>query len=269
MIPKLKDIFDILEEMAPSYIAEGWDNTGLQVGNFSLETKKIFVALDPTLKAVRETSNRQAQLLLTHHPLIFKSLSHINEETYPGIVIFEAFKKGISIVAVHTNLDVIQGGINDILARLFELQDVDLLEKKDDLTMDDAGLGRIGSLQEPMSLSSMIERVKTILGSRSIKVVGREEMKIRRVAVVGGSGGGMVSEASKKGADLLITGDVSHHDALGAENLGLALIDGGHFHTEKIALRHFANRLKSTLIKEDWDVTVETYDDETSPMRQA
>ncbi len=267
MVAKLKDILDVLEELAPSYTAEEWDNPGLQVGYFSQAIKKIFVAVDPSLKAIRKASNRDSQLLLTHHPLIFNPISHINQGNYPGNVIFEAFKKGISVVAAHTNLDVIWGGINDMLADLFELQEVELLEKRADLKMDDAGLGRIGYLPNPMRLSGMAETVKAILGTERIRVVGHKNMRVKRVAVVGGSGGGMISVASKKGADLLVTGDVSHHGARDAENLGLALIDGGHFHTEKAALRLFSGRLKDSFIQRGLDVIVEFYKDERDPMR--
>ncbi|MDY7035856.1 MAG: Nif3-like dinuclear metal center hexameric protein, partial [Thermodesulfobacteriota bacterium] len=156
MVPKLKDILNILEEIAPAYSAEEWDNPGLQVGYPSQEVNKIFVALDPTLKAVEKALKSNAQLLLTHHPLIFKSLSCINKEIYPGNVISEALKKGISIVAAHTNLDVAQGGINDILANLFSLDNIEALWKRDDFKFDNAGIGRIGDLPEPMKLGDMV-----------------------------------------------------------------------------------------------------------------
>jgi len=267
MIPKLKDIIDILEKIVPSLMAEEWDNPGLQIGNSSQEIKKILISLDPTIKALKKASDRNAQLLLTHHPLIFKPLSCLNQNEYPGDVIFEAFRKGISIFAAHTNLDVMRGGINDILANLFGLQDIQVLQKKENVAMNGAGLGRIGDLLEPMGLATMIETVKAVLGTNKVKVVGNKNIKIKRVAVVGGSGGGMISLASKKGADLFISGDITHHEALEAESLGMALIDGGHFHTEKAALTLFANRLKDTLIDQGWDVIIEVNTDERGPMR--
>ena len=267
MVPKLKDFLHILEEIAPSYMAYEWDNPGLQVGCLSQEIKKIFISLDPTIKAVRKASTRDAQLLLTHHPLIFKHISCIYQESYPGNVIFESFKKGISIVAAHTNLDMTYCGINDMLANLFALQSVETLQKREDLMIDTVGMGKIGDLLEPMSLADMTESVKVVLGAKRVKVVGEKNSIIRRVAVVGGSGGRTIPMASKKGADLLITGDVTHHEALEAQNAGLALIDGGHFHTEKAALIPFADRLKGTLTEQDWDVTVEVYKDEKNPMR--
>jgi putative NIF3 family GTP cyclohydrolase 1 type 2 len=113
----------------------------------------------------------------------------------------------------------------------------------------------------------MIEIVKKVLGTGSVMVVGHDDIEIRRVAVVGGSGGGMVPMASAKGASLLITGDVGHHETLEAETLGLALIDAGHFHTERAALRPFADHFKEKLKERAWDVIVEVYEDEKCPMR--
>jgi dinuclear metal center YbgI/SA1388 family protein len=266
MIPTLKDILDVLEALAPCHTAEEWDNPGLQVGDLSQEIRKIFISLDPTLKAIRKAAASSAQLLLTHHPLIFEPISTLNHEHYPGNVISEAFNRGISIVCAHSNLDVARGGINDALAQLFDLRHVEVLEKRDALGIEGAGLGRIGDLPEPVKLSAMAEKVKALLGSDTLKLVNNNT-KIKRVAVVGGSGGAMVSLAAKKGADLLITGDVGHHDALEAENFGLALIDAGHFYTEKAALRLFADRLGDAFTERNLAVKMEVYDDEINPMR--
>jgi dinuclear metal center YbgI/SA1388 family protein len=265
MVPKLKDILDLLEETAPSNTAEDWDNPGLQVGAHSEEVSKVFFALDPTLQAVKEAAKEKAQLLLTHHPLIFQPLTRINSEVYPGNVIFEAFKHGISVVAAHTNLDVAQGGINDMLAQLFDLKDVEVLQTLEGFEDEKFGLGRIGNVKEPMSLSSMIELVQSVLGAKGIRIVGSQKRKIKRIALVGGSGGGMVPAASKLGADLLITGDVGHHDALEAHVHGIAIIDGGHFYTEKMALALFANRFKELMEECGWEVDVATYQDEENP----
>ena len=111
-VPTLKHVLDILEELAPSSAAEDWDNPGLQVGHLSQDIEKIFISLDPTLKALRKALKRNAQLLLTHHTLVFRPISSLNREVYPGDVIFEALENGICIVAVHTNLDMVLGGIS-------------------------------------------------------------------------------------------------------------------------------------------------------------
>lgn len=261
----LKAVLGILEEIAPSRAAEDWDNPGLQIGHLSQEVGKIFISLDPTLESLRKAVKRNAQVLLTHHPLILSPISSLNRDRYPGDVIFEAIERGVSVIAAHTNLDAVRGGINDGLADLFGLQEVEELEERSDL--DEGGLGRIGDLPEPVRLSEVTERIKAILGAERIRVVGRKDRRIERIAVVGGAGGGMVALASKKGAQLLITGDVRHHEALEAKALGLALIDAGHFQTEKSALKPFANHLRNRFIEQNMDVIVEVYDTEKSPMR--
>ena len=173
MTPILKNIMDILNEIAPFSMAEEWDNSGLQVGYLSQEIKKISMALDPTIKAVRNASDREAQLLLTHHPLIFESLFTINPETYPGDVIFEAVKRSVSIVAIHSNLDISRGGISDRLADLLGLEDVEVLQRKDDLN-DGTGMGRMGCLSDTMPLSAVIEKVKKALGISTVKAMGSD-----------------------------------------------------------------------------------------------
>lgn len=264
-MPTLKAVLGILEEIAPSHAAEDWDNPGLQMGHLSQEVGKIFISLDPTLKSLRKAVKRNAQVLLTHHPLILDPISSLNRDRYPGDVIFEAIERGISIVAAHTNLDAARGGINDGLADLFGLQEVEVLEKRSDLA--EGGLGRIGDLPEPVRLSEMTKRIKVILGAEKIRVVGRKGRRIERVAVVGGAGGGMVALALKRGAQLLITGEVRHHEALEAEALGLVLIDAGHFQTEKSALKPFVNHLRNRFLEQNMDVIVEVNDTEKSPMR--
>jgi len=169
-VPTLKAVLDLLEEIVPSHAAEEWDNPGLQVGSLSQEVGKIFISLDSTLESLRRAAKRNAQVLLTHHPLIFTSISSLNRERYPGDVIFEAIENGISIVSAHTNLDAVRGGIHDGLGDLLGLQNVGELEERRDL--EGGGSGRIGDLPEPVRLSEMTERVKALLGAEVIRVAG-------------------------------------------------------------------------------------------------
>ncbi|MCP4681755.1 MAG: Nif3-like dinuclear metal center hexameric protein [Desulfobacterales bacterium] len=267
MYPKLKDILDLLEKFAPERLAEEWDNPGLQVGSYSREIKKIFLALDPTMKSLASAFRQGAQMLLSHHPLIFSPISRLDVNVYPGNVIVEALKSKICVVAAHTNLDLAHGGINDILADSLGFKNVEIL--KESREMDNAGLGRIGDLPKPDKLSIVAKRVKEVLGTEKLKMVGSGNLQINRIAVVGGSGGNLVSLASEKGAQLLLTGDVSHHNALEAESLGIALLDGGHFLTEKMAFGLFAERLQAMIKEQGWGVMVEVDKEETDPMRYA
>lgn len=266
MHPKLEDILLFLEGIAPAVLAEDWDNPGLQVGDTSQEVRKILASLDPTPEALKEAANRQAQLLLTHHPLIFPSLSCVNRKAYPGDLIYEACGKKISIVAAHTNLDSAEGGINDMLATLLALKDTQVLQRN--ASHPNAGLGRIGDLPSMETLHGLASRVKNLLGSTTVGACGRPDKPVRRMAVVGGSGGGLVSLASSMGADVLVTGDVRHHDALRAASLGLGLIDAGHYHMERRAFSLFAARLKALLDRKGWRVAVEAFEEETEPLQR-
>ena len=265
MIPKVRDILDLLEKDVPIRLAESWDNPGLQVGSYSQKIRKIFLALDPTLRALMAASKQNAQMLFTHHPLIFKGISSIDVSVYPGNVIIEALKREISVVAAHTNLDIACGGINDILADLLDLQHIEVLDKSVD--MGDMGLGRVGDLNKATKLSDVAGKIKKVFGVKRLKIVGQGEVLIHRLAVVGGSGGNMVSLACKKGADLLLTGDMSHHHALEAHALGIALIDGGHFRLERMAFGVFAERFRTMVSDQGWKVSVEVDEDEIDPMR--
>lgn len=262
----VRDVIGLLEEIAPISLAEPWDNPGLQVGCYSQEVTRIFFALDPTANSLKRASKCHAQLLLTHHPLIFRPLSALDITSYPADVIVEAIRGRISVVSVHTNLDVAKGGINDILAELLELEKVDVLKKVGE--GNDTGLGRIGDLPEPSLLSRVERTVKVLFGAERLKVVGEGDPQIRKVAVVGGSGGGLLTQASKQGADLLLTGDVSHHHALEARSLGMALIDTGHFHAEKKAFAIFARRMDDMLASQGWQVKVEVDEEEVDPIRE-
>ncbi|MBW2708536.1 MAG: Nif3-like dinuclear metal center hexameric protein [Deltaproteobacteria bacterium] len=265
MIPTLGDFLRLIERIAPMKLAEPWDNPGLQIGDSGQKIKKIFSSLDPTLDALMAASETNAQVLFTHHPLIFKSISHIEINAYPGHILALAAQKHISIVTAHTNLDVAKGGINDILANLMDLQNVEVLQPHD--KVPGTGLGRVGDLPEPTDLFSLAKAVKKRLNADHIHLVGQKKKRVQRIAVVGGSGGSLTSSAAESGADVLITGDVGHHAALEAKALGIALIDGGHFHTEKTAFNIFCKHLEDFFSKEGWEVGVETDSTQVDPIR--
>jgi len=267
MIPTVGDFLHLIEHIAPMKLAEPWDNPGLQIGDPEQEIHKIFSSLDPTLDALMAASKTNAQVLFTHHPLIFKSISHIEINAYPGQILALAARRNISVVTAHTNLDVARGGINDILADLMGLQNVEVLQPHHN--EPGVGLGRVGDLPEATNLIILANTVKMMLGADHIRLVGQKADPIRRVAVVGGSGGSLISSAARSGADVLITGDVGHHVALEAKTLGIALIDGGHFHTEKTAFNIFCENLKNFFKKEGWEIGVETDSIQVDPIWMA
>lgn len=256
MIPTVGDFLRLIERIAPIKLAEPWDNPGLQIGDSEQKITKIFSSLDPTLDALITASEINAQVLFTHHPLIFKSVSHIEINTYPGQILARAARGNISVVTAHTNLDVAGGGINDILADLMGLQNVEALQPHH--KEPGVGLGRVGDLPETTNLFTLANTVKMMLGADHIRLVGQKTDPIRRVAVVGGSGSSLIASAARSGADVLVTGDVGHHAALEAKTLGITLMDAGHFHTEKTAFNIFCENLENLLKKEGWEVGVET-----------
>jgi dinuclear metal center YbgI/SA1388 family protein len=264
MVPKVSDFLSLLGKMAPWELAEQWDNCGLQVGYHGQEVRKVVVALDPSLAVLRDARERDAQLVFTHHPLIFHPLSSFDVETYPSNAILESAKNGIAVVAAHTNLDACSGGINDILAEILGLRNVTVLDENEH---DSAvGLGRIGDWAKPSKLSMAAAKVKDILRLDKLRIVGAPDMWVRRVAVCGGSGGSLVPVAKRKGAELFLTGDVGHHHALAADVSGMALIDGGHFQTERTAFEIFAGRLHDAALSRGWEVCFEINGDEADPV---
>lgn len=267
MFPDLKTILELIDKEFPLALAEEWDNSGLQVGADEQIINKILVALDPSPDAVSKAASIGAQLLITHHPLIFKAISCVDPKVYPGNVVKEAIKNDISIIAFHTNLDSARGGLNDILAKILGLQEIDVLGTNENYSDGSAGPGRIGNLPEGVDFLSYVKRVKELLKVKTLKVSGPDDALIRRVAVVGGSGSDMIPEAAKKEANLLITGDIGHHDALNARFLGINIIDAGHFNTEKTALGVCMKKLEKIFNDNKMDVTLELFSGETNPLR--
>ena len=267
MFPDLKEVIGILDELAPFELAESWDNSGLQVGSYSQTIKKILVALDPTFEAVRRASSTGAQLLLTHHPLLFRAISCIDLNTYPGDVICEAVKNDIAIVAAHTNLDSARTGINHHLAKKIGLTGIEVLAPRELYGEGGYGTGAIGDLPEPSDLLSFSRLVKDLLGLDAVRIIGPDESVINRIAVVGGSGRDFINTAYKKNADLLITGDIGHHDALTAKTLNISIIDAGHFRTERAALSGFVKDLEEIFVNKKMNITLELFEGETDPVR--
>ena len=267
MFPNLKEVINILDEIAPFALAEKWDNSGLQVGSYNQVIRRILVALDPTMEAVSIASSTDVQLLVTHHPLLFRAVSCINFNIYPGNVIHEAVRNNIAIVAVHTNLDSARAGINHILGEKLGLLDVEILDPRELNGEGGYGLGITGSLPEPVDLLSASGLIKNILGLSTVKVIGTDESVIKRIAVVGGSGRDLISIAAEKKADLLVTGDIGHHDALTARALGLNIIDAGHFSTERFALTGFIKKLEDLFAGHHMDIVLKLHEDERDPAR--
>jgi GTP cyclohydrolase I len=254
--PTVKEVLEFLQKAAPACLAESWDNPGLQVGFPDRPLHTLLSALDPSVSVVEQAASKGAGLIVTHHPLFFKSVSSLVLDRFPGDVVEAAVCRNISLVSLHTNLDSARDGISDALAEMIGLRDVEVLEesRKD----EGVGLGRIGNLMDTETAEGVFTRIKTSLGLRHIRVAGGSSAPIRRIAVVGGSGGGMVTEAADAGADLLVTGDVTHHQALDAVHRGLIVVDAGHFATERAAFSRVMQKMAASMKALGWAVEVYT-----------
>ncbi len=364
---RVSDLSGIINKIAPPHLAEEWDNVGLQVGNAAAAVTKIMVALDPGRAAVEAAVAGKCQLLLTHHPLIFHPLKRITCADPLGQILQMAIKKDLAVIAAHTNYDVAEGGMNDLLAErlgvggcvplkitgseelvklvvfvpigheerileaLFKFSGslgnyrdcsfrtagvgtftplegaqpflgkvgkreaadearLEVLLRKADLAVavnalikvhpyeepafdlypllnrgGSHGLGRIGELPESTTLGEFAVKVKERLAAAGLRFVGDAGRPVKKVALCSGSGASLLQEARRQGADLLLTGDIKYHEARAAEDLGMALIDAGHFATEVLMVEGLAARLRRELEKNGFTVEVEEYKGEREP----
>jgi dinuclear metal center YbgI/SA1388 family protein len=349
-IPKIADIVGIINKIAPFSLAESWDNPGLQVGDPSANVTRIMVALDPAPDVIDSAITASCQLLVTHHPLIFNPLKSISTATTLGTTIHKSIRAGLAILSLHTNYDIANGGLNDLLARKIGIADsvplritstselvklvvfvpIDHLERvryalssytalqgnyrdcsfaaegtgtftplegaepyvgtvgnlarvpeeRLELLVERAGLplalkalravhpyeepafdlypllnegkksglGRVGRLPEPLTLAEYAGQLKIDLSAQALRYTGDPAAIISKVALCSGSGASLLRDAVRVGADLLVTGDVKYHEARDAQDLGLALIDAGHFPTEIIMVDDITAKLGQALV---------------------
>ena len=365
----LADIIGLLNQLCPPDLAEDWDNVGLQVGDPTAVISKILVCLDAEEVAVHEALRLGAQLIISHHPLIFRPLSRLTPADMTGRVLFQAIKKDISIVSAHTNLDRATDGLNDWLAQRLGVMDVVPLEPPEsghfyklvvyvpsshqlavrqaafsagagqigsydqcsfnsqgigtfrgnqesepfigipgeletteeirfetilpgslvskvisrvikahpyeEVAYDlirlenkrlDIGLGRVGQLEQTVSLQQFAEQVKIKLHLPALKLVGELQQQVKRVAVCGGTGMSLFSAAVRQGADCLVTADIKFHEAQRARAEGVALIDAGHFATEQIMVEELSKRLRKASRENQFNVEVIEMTAENDPL---
>ena len=233
------DIIKYLETKYPKSLAYDWDNVGLQVGSLNKKTKSILITLDVTKEVIKEAIAKKVDLIISHHPLIFKPLMSLSIESPRGWMINQLIKNDIALYTMHTNYDLADGGMNDELARLLNIQEPKLL---DEIEL----IGRVGSV-EPQSMKSYIDFVKTTLQIDSSRFIGSLDKPVKRVGISGGSGSNHVGQAKKQNCDLYITGDVTYHTALDCLQMGLNVLDIGHY-AEKIFKKAIRNDLQSQFL---------------------
>ena len=248
---KVKDIYTVLDEKYNFSSALAYDNPGHLVGSHQDEVKGILVCLDCTDEAVTEAIEKGANLIISHHPVIFDGLKLVTEES----IVFRLIRNGISVISVHTNLDQADGGVNDVLCQKAGLENVEKVADHEGF------LYRIGELAEPMTADEFAEKVSKSL-DYPVKYVGTNT-HVKRVAVCSGSGGSMLYEVAEQGIDAYLTADIKHDVFMDAHAMGIALFDAGHFGTEDIIVKPLAEELKKAFP----DVNI--YENHFSPIKFA
>lgn len=223
----VKDILTFLEEIAPVSMKESWDNVGLLCGRSDREVTKILVALDPFLESAQEAAQVGAQLLVTHHPVMF-STKEVTDQNLIGQTMLFLVENGISSIHMHTNLDSAPGGVNDCLAAALGLENLSVLMPAG----EGYGLGRYGERPE-MDLEAFLDFTKNGLKCNGLRYVDGGKT-VRKVAVGGGACGDFFTKALQLGCDTMVTADVKYNQFADAKALGLNLIDAGHYATEQV-----------------------------------
>ncbi len=245
---KCRDIVSILENLAPAKLACSWDNTGLLLGRLDKEVKKIVVTLDVTDEVVEQALSWNADMIVSHHPLIFSSMKRITTDTMNGRRIWKLAGADISYYAMHTSFDSAPKGMGWLAATRLGLNDLMVLDEVE-------GVGMVGNVVEDITCAEFVQKVKEVFDIPVVSVYESEEYNIEstklinRVALCPGSGKEYVSVAIKNGAQIYITGDLGHHNGLDAREMGLTVIDASHYHMEKMFVPYMTEYLKENLEK--------------------
>lgn len=246
----LKNILEKIDGLCPFSLQEAWDNSGLQLGNPEADIKKALVAFDFTEAILAEAVEKEVDLILTHHPFFFKGIRQIDLATAKGRMIAGLLKKDMALVACHTNLDKVGYGVSAVLGKKLGLGQCRPLMAEGETV----GFGVLGKLAEPMKLSNFAKQVKSALDIPMVRVVGEDRM-VTTVAALGGAGADFMAEAKALGADVYVTADLKYHDGQTAAEMGLALLDAGHFETEAATMAPFAERLAAVMPEVDFSLS--------------
>ena len=238
----VNDILSFLETLAPRAMKMDWDNVGLLCGSRKSPVTKVLVALDPFEHVCQEAAEWGAELIVTHHPLIFRPLPNVTDETSIGRGIMTLCRHGISAINAHTNLDCAPGGVNDVLARTLGLENIGVIDPSGvDENGIEWGLLRCGNVAE-QQLGDFLVVVKDRLGCAGLRYVDGGKA-VRKVAVGGGSCADGMLDALDAGCDTFVTADIKYNQFWDAQDLGRNLIDAGHFATENPVVAVLAEKI--------------------------
>ena len=250
----VKDILEYINTVSPLGTAEKYDNVGLLVGDAGSFVTGICTCLDITNDVIEEAHSKNANLIVSHHPVIFDPLKAVQA----GTPVYNMIKHGISAICVHTNFDMSEGGVNDALLELLGFESTEVLET---VHPNGLGFGAVCDLDFGFTAKGLAEHCKNALYLESVKYSAGAKNEIRRVAVCSGSGGSFMQAAINKGCQALVTGDIKHNVWIDARNAGFVLIDAGHYGTEKCA----SHRLAALLSRNFGGIPVFAADSDTEP----
>lgn len=239
---KVREVLAAMNAIAPFETQEEWDNSGLLVGSIWQDVKHVMVSLDISTEVVDKAVSLGCDMIVSHHPVIFSPLKCLPAE-HP---VYQLASNNMTAICCHTPLDIVEGGINDLL--------VEILREKLGLTgevypLEESGLGRLVTLAKPKSVEEIAKIAKEVLKCHTVRYVDASVNgeKVKKLAICGGSGASLLEKADEQEADALLTGDVKHDRWYTAKNDYISLIDCGHFHTEIAAVAYLAKKLKEKL----------------------
>lgn len=250
----VNELYEAMQRIAPLELAESWDNPGLLV-DCGGPVEKVLVTLDITPEVVQEAAAKGCQLIVAHHPVIFSPLKRLGTKDVP----FQLVQNGISAICMHTNLDAAEGGVNEVLAGIFGMKNLEVFAE---------GCGRVGEI-EPTTVPELAAKAQRELAKRCnlpekgevVQVKYTDSgMPVRRLAVISGAGGSLFEDAIAMGADCLLTGEANHHHACDAARLGFSLIAAGHYATEFPVTAAVAERLRAAFPELEVLVSTENRD---------
>lgn len=242
---KCSEMIEKLEALSPKSFAEEWDNIGLLTGRRDKEVRTVYIALDATDAVIEDAVRVGADMLLTHHPLIFKKLSRVTTDDFIGRRVYQLIQNDISYYAMHTNFDVM--GMADAAADELGLQSREVLNVTFEDEISKEGCGRVGHLEKCMSVEALAGLVRERFQVPNVRVFGNLEDTVEMAAVMPGSGGSYIRDAIDAGADVMITGDIDHHEGIDAVAQGLVVIDAGHYGIEKLFIPYMEEFIKREL----------------------
>lgn len=248
----VQTVCDAMNRIAPKYLAEEWDNPGLLVGDPRQEVNKILICLDISDEILNCAVESQSQMIVAHHPMIFRPIKNIRTDLPLGSKIRSLIKNDIAVFAAHTNLDSAEGGVNDVLAERLGLIDVKTFD-------EELSLGRIGKLENPMTAEEFAKHVKKSLDADNVRLINAGDFKIKKVGICGGAGSEFISKAKFLGADAFVTGDVKYHEAQSAVDSKIHIVDAGHFATEFPIVHALAEKLREEFKR--LDISIEIIED--------